>query len=891
MPLWPFGRRKQRDSIVPAHDPEQHVEKAYVPTFPRNATPRAVPTSTLDGDDATRRASSQRKRRRSDPKATNASENGKETTAMNEKTLYLPHRSSVEDITALPGAKKMEQSPHLRPAHLHSSVVPYSLGHSSPAVAEDEQGTPIPKAKSNRLSKSNPSTPQGRRQSKRHSNALREEEIKAMSAPVSIPKRPAGHGDPLRRDSKKARRGFGKSTDGRGSNVSLPFQESIHSSMSGTSERRGWEVSALDIFNPRPTVKLAGTVPPSTDFIGGLSRDSSKKGKLPALRQDLKRRDRRKIADIADDLDASDLRELMERDTRRKRQEQGADHEKLERKLRKKAEKQRADDERREEERKLEALIAEERRVRALATLTTSAPIHPAFRNKDDAKELQEAVRGRQPPTPTSSKDERAMDKSKTQAPTYLRYGPSAEANQDPFKDPESSPFADPASDRMEPASGLESPLATPLGTPFTPMETPFEDPILETAQAVRFSQNRLSQASNSPPASPIRAGHTTTSPLRREYTPEIPPLPLAPEERRPSDTSTKRAGTWAQFFRRGGPAGSRGLEEAVVRDPEASFANTSRESMSRQQIPQHLIQPVSKRRSGTPVRSQSIFREDLPESPLSPPDSRVQSPDIIAAANVAAARRSRRGDESRNSVTALRSATPDPSGVGRTDSPVDMEGPRTGSVAAMSTSLASFDSEGSWLTGRPSMRKSHQSQLRSSAGSLAKQKEEFSASYEDLGMPEDQYFDQLRPSTAKSTDDAETAQMEEECGPTDDTLLKRNESRKKPTLVHRDPAVKSRQGLVADYQAAEQTAALEEPAEVHSESEYDDDSDVDVPRKQSIFVQAQNVEFGKGHARQLSSGSAKLLDIPPSRNRSRRSSPAGPSTPNTPSAQFSPRT
>lgn len=886
MPLWPFGRKKQRNSIVPASEPEQQQqEKVYVPTFPRNATPRAVPTVNQDRDDAPERPSSQRKRRRSEARLAENKDMEKANTEKPEQPRYPAHRSSVQDITALPGMKKMEQSPHLRPANMHNAVIPYNLGQSSLAAVEAEQSPTIAKAKSARLSKSNPTTPRGRRQSKRHSDALREEEIKAMSAPQSIPKRPAGHGDPLRRDSKKARR-FNKSTDSRGSNVSIPFQESIHSSMSGKSDRRGWEVSALDIFNPRPTVRLAGSMPQSHSFLagysGGLSRDSSKKGKLPVLKEDVKRRDRRKIAEIADDLDSGDLRALMDRDARRRERKQAVDQEKVERKLLRKAEKQRADDERREEQ-----LRDDERRGRGLTTPTPPAAIHPAFRNVHDAEAASEGERGRQLLTPTSLPDETVLDRSKAVAPTYLKYGPSAEPSANPFKDPESSPFADPVVERPASITGLESPAATP-------METPFEDPILETAQAVRLSQSRLSQASYSPPGSPARtAAQGTLSPLRREYTPEIPPSPLGQEDRRPSDSSTKRAGTWAQFFRRGGPTIK--PAEAGPRATEASFSNASRESMSRQPMPAHLVQQVSKRRSGTPVRSQSIFREDLPESPLSPPDSRVQSPDIISAGTVAAARRSRRVDESQSSIQAIRGGTPDLARVGRTDSPVDVEGPRSGSAAAMSTSLASVDSEGSWLTGRPAKRKSHQSQLRNSAGSLGKQREEFTGSYEDLGMPEDQYFDRMRPTTAQTQDDASIAHVDAELEPVaENTALKRNESRRKPTLVHRDPAVKSRTGLVADFQAGEQAtvhgAAAEAPAEAASDSEYGDTSEGEGPETQALFTQGRSVEYGRGHARQMSSGSAKLLDIPPSRNRSRRESPAGPLTPNTTSAEFSPK-
>jgi hypothetical protein len=64
-----------------------------------------------------------------------------------------------------------------------------------------------------------------------------------------------------------------------------------------------------------------------------------------------------------------------------------------------------------------------------------------------------------------------------------------------------------------------------------------------------------------------------------------------------------------------------------------------------------------------------------------------------------------------------------------------------------MSQSLASVDSEASWLSGKPPKRASTLTQLRSSvASSSVPRNENFNASYEELGMADDEYFRRLTP-------------------------------------------------------------------------------------------------------------------------------------------------
>ncbi|GAB7350661.1 hypothetical protein MBLNU459_g1226t1 [Dothideomycetes sp. NU459] len=875
MPMWPFGRKKRRTSATP-HPPaaEPTPDKTTVSGARRDlSSPAAAARAPLQPPPPPPpdRRDSQRRRKQ----ARRVSEQPAATVSDEKRAVRAARRGSVQDITALPGMKKLEASPHLRPANAHKPIIPYTLDRgpvSSPT--RDMPSSPAIRASQSPRT----AAPQRRRSDRRREQSLREEEIRAMSAPMQVPKRPAGvNNDLLRRDSKKARRTFStkRSEDNRGSNVSLPFQDSIHSSMSGQSEQRGWAVSAIDVFSPRPTVRLsgAGYSPHQTGHSSArLSRKGSKKERLPAIAQDTDKKDRRRIAHLADDLDASELRIVMERDQRRREQKEAEQQQRLDRKLRRRADKQRAEEERR----------IREARERAVATPPTAT--HPAFRNDRSAEILDEAVSDG-PLTPMSTKEERsdaedeARGRPKTAKETYLNYSTLQEhPATDPFDDPEEQgPFADP----------LPIP-SSPDAEFYPPGETPMEEPIIETAKAVRLSQGHMS-----PPNSPLRTSQPTgslsdMSDLQQQRTSSIPSRPVAPNQRRPSETSSRRAGTWATLFRRG-PSSRRGSDEPVGRSMPSessfvntsrdfSFANASRESMSRQ-IPAHLVQQPGTRRSGTPVRTQSRFREDLPELPLSPPDSRVQSPELtIAAANAAAARRAKRSagsdDERKESA---RHESVDTASSLRKDSPVIPE--RQDSIAMLSRSLASVDSEGSWISGRPSQRTSSKAQLRESAGSLTETKDEFNASYDKLPVPDHEYFSTLTPHTGsrrpsgedalRRTDDDDTPTGPATGSADDGTPLRQGTARRRPTVVHNDPRLKSREALMADYQAGEVVTSQSR------EGSPSGDSAENSPIERSYLHNARSVNYGSGHAKTLSAGSAKLLEIAPSSKRgSARPSP-----------------
>ncbi|KAK0266197.1 hypothetical protein LTS09_000146 [Friedmanniomyces endolithicus] len=751
------------------------------------------------------------------------------------------------------------------------------------SIEDDITALPYTEARSSRpptLRSRISGTPSRMRSGKRaKGDHVREEEIRAMSQPVSVSKRP-GEG-PLRKDSKKMR-GLGA----RGSYVSLPRGESIHSSMSAVLEQRGWEVGYMDVFNPRPAVKLSGTpqyvVSGNAPGTAHASPDTMRrdKEKRPVTRESLRKRDT--IGAQAESFDASDLRMLMERDKKRKERRDVERHEKLDRKLRNRSGRNRGDsdkkrrdaDEKREED-EAKSRIEEERRreaeVRrhadeehARAVIMPPTDVHPALR---DAQALPEAevvglgIDPNQAASPVDSEHSRGpallttAELGEENTGTYLQYDKQEDTPTDPFADPLPSPT--PELERLP--SARDS---------FAPSEKPVEHPVLHIAKEVRVLQ------SPTPPLSPVRAERVPSS-LSRVATPDFPDPPSLPSERRISEPKDRRAGAWASFFRRGGPNLRRSGEEGTSMPSDTSFSNVSRESMRNQPLPAHLFDasalPSQRRKSsGAPVRTQSKFREDLPGMPISPSDARLSYPDVTQGAALAAAARRQKGSSKPVDVSESRAETPDPATINRTDTPVS---PSVRGNRLMSASLASMDSEGSWLASS-GKRQSSQSALSRSIGSLSKRKPEFSASYEELGGDKDaEYFQRTVPGSAQHAGTsalAEASPDEEsshlgagaaEPSAPGDPLTVQGSARRQPTLVHRDPRLKSREALLTEYSP---TGA--EPGDSPT-SKYEFDLGETPP--ETPIRSARSVDYGRAHARQVSAGSARLLDIPASKRQS----------------------
>jgi hypothetical protein len=833
---WLFGRRK---SGKPAKLKEGR---------PAVVTDRTTPVAAQSHP--TRQRSGRRRRRSSrSTESMRDVEKPEDIHPALRKEPYFPASSSIQDITALPVQRRLQHSPHLRPITQdhHGTNIPYNFqtqthSHSSlppPAAARPRGKLQRPQS----LRRDPPNESLVRRISskrRREHDHVREEEIRAMSMPMPQ-KRPAGSsGGMLRRESKKVKGGLNHRFERPTSNVSLPLEDSVHSSMSSNSELRAFRVSTLDMLSPRPTIRFSvGSQYYSPDRTSPTTlptRNNSRRNQSPSEGRDEKQRKRTsRIDDLADTLDAGALREIMERDKRRKDKKAKADQERLRRRLERRAEKQNA--------------AAEVGGTPATPRKEAIGVVGLGI--EKGASTPMEDVR---PSTPPPSRPQR-LD--------ILPTTPKGQGN---------------------------SQLPTPL-------DSPMEEPVVSDARAIRYSRGSVSHPThNRGPSNVSQLPELISEKLAQEMivdsieqqqdpfrsgslhavdTVETSPSKRGSTRRRSSEG--RRMGIFASFFRRG----KRNSQDQGRTTPsEVSFSNTSRESMSRQPIPAHLVgtapptAPIQIRRpSSVPRRTMSKFREDLPEFPLSPPDSRVQSPDVPSTSAIAARRRSPIPADLR--VESLNSGA-------RSDSPVSPGAP---TANVMSQSLASVDSEASWLSGKPPKRASTQSQLRSGVVSTPIQRNEaFNASYEELGMADDEYFRRLSPrpderrrsgetngtlgrkasSTLMTLDAAADLEMNEaimasEHSSSEDEEHVRSVPGRHATIIHRRARVKSTEGLLSFY-------TNEKPsADEHQKAQ---DAEPHTPESPSsepepIMVQrAKSVDLGKHHVRHLSAGSARLLDI-----------------------------
>ncbi|KAJ4352649.1 hypothetical protein N0V95_004094 [Ascochyta clinopodiicola] len=778
---------------------------------------------------------------------------------------------SAEDITALPRHSRLAHSPHLRPVTQDYSAAPYhfhSPSHTSLHTAR-ERGK-LQRPQSLRRGPPNATSLMRRKSSKRRKehDHIREEEIRAMTLPMPQKRPAANSGGMLRRDSKKVKAGLNARFERPQSNISIPLEDSIHSSMSGNSELRAFRVSALDIFAPRPTIRFSVG---SQYYYGGdrssptarLERGNSRSGRRPTSSQEDKQWKRTsRIDDLADTLDAGALREILDRDKRRHEKKAKADQERLRRRLERRAEKQNA---------AVEGTPPVPIRSDAVGAIGLGIEKEAAGSTQGASLPTQEPV--------VSMEDVRPATPS---TPPWLR------------------PLTPPPLHHLETFETLEptTPTGNDNGQLPTPIETPMEDMIISDAQAVRYSRGNIAGPVHTRGPSNVSMMPELLSERVAEESPFESVEPYHDPTRSGSlhpvdtiDTTTSKQGSsfrrrssdgrrmsaFASFFRRG----KRSSQEPGRATPsEASFSNTSRESMSRQPLPAHLVAAVPtapiqiKRPSSVPRRTMSKFREDLPEFPISPPDSRVASPEVPSTSAIAARRRM-------HNPTDLRVGSVGLAANARSDSPVS---PGLPLGNKMSQSLASVDSEGSWLSGKPVNRISNKSMMRSSVSSSAiQQNPDFNNSFEELGMADDEYFKRLTPqadelrrsnlssdlmgrkasSTAMATlDAAAESDEEDEATPpvrtSEDSEYVKDGVARQPTVVHRNVRVKSAEGLLTMFDADAPTPdESRKTLDLEPDSPQSDDS-----AEQATVQRAKSVDFGKHHVRHLSAGSAKLLDI-----------------------------
>ncbi|RVX70762.1 hypothetical protein B0A52_05413 [Exophiala mesophila] len=803
-------------------------------------------------------------------------------------------RSFTSPVTGLGGENSStRRASAYEPGSIRGSDI-YSQNPMSQSSIGPEEFTALPPAPTLLLKPKNQDPTLHRRKSSKRKaeDYAREREVRAMSSPIDIPgiKRPvtySGSG-PLRRDTKQVPGGLNRRLQRPASEVSLPIPENIQES-DDYSSYASFKIGILAALSPRPTLTYVGN-PRSA---AGKQPSRIK----PSIQQAIEEEpvtSRKRIDDLADELDAGGLRELMERDRRRHERKKAADRDRLHRKLQRKADRQRE----------------EENRGRHVY----GAGGYPFGLGLD---EMETRGRHSSPPPPTEL---------------------STTANQQQRPDPhppKRDPFADQEASRPRPVPGIRNPFEDEkdvdlVQDPFARMEEEEETegppvPVKSPLRIVSPIESRNSQQPSraltiSPPISPVHRpadgrSFSQTSALGRE-----PTLDSSEHrsDRRPSDQSSQKVSSWTNFFRRGTQRNFGVLDHG--RRTPSEFSNTSRESFVRNKQAPPVVIPRTFRKadaSHVPQRTMSKFREDLPELPMSPPDSRVQSPEAMVTSESLAGRTVGRAPSHSISGTldgrsvATSSSNPALDRGHLESRAAQATGLDMSSIApsgmVMSQSLASVDSEGSWLSGKPVKRSSAaMSHLRHSQSSIPPQSIAGAFDMDEDGLEVDDYYDRLTPgptgrrdslisSGRKASSTIIDLERERQHSPVPGVPSLPREVSEPPTeawhqglarqatIVRQPNRAKSTEGLLKEF-------GSETPREsrvVHSDCDEGEGVSPEgespaVEMQSTPILRARSVEV-KGHGRHISAGSARLLDIRRSSVQLEGGRPRTPTTPQLP--------
>ncbi|KAJ9633753.1 hypothetical protein H2204_006751 [Knufia peltigerae] len=853
MGFWPFGGRKNARASQPhLQRPHTFGEKEEKDLKARPGSDRAEEMGNMarnqthrGPDDKPRRLSKQRLPKNvSRVQTAPVSGPGSET--------WNGRRSSAVEPSALHGQKVYAQDPTSQ----------MSIG--------PEDFTALPQAPTllARRGTYDPTLTRRKSSKRKAEDYAREREIRAMSSPDYRLKRPASYSGsgPLRRDTQNVPGDLNRRLQRPNSKVSLPLPEVIQDA-EDFENQGSFKVGILAALAPRPTLTY-------------VSHPRSSTGKQPArIRPSVQEAieeeapaSRKRIDELADDLDAGALRELMDRDRRRHERKKAADRERLQRKLQRKADRQRE----------------EELRGYPVA----ASPTGPA-----DLGTEAEEQRGRRLRNASAGSSEFAA----TAAPPIGR-----ERAADPFKDP--SPEHKFDTSQTRPANRIRNPFEDEKDVDI--MQDPFDHeedegsvvPVRSPLRTIsplnaKINQQPLQATTISPPTSPVHRPSdlqnlSQTSVLARETAPDVADHGSA--GRRASDQSSQQQqlSSWTSFFRRGTRRKPSAADRG--RSTPSEFSNTSRESFARKQQPPPVVVPRTFRKSdssGVPQRTMSKFREDLPEFPISPPDSRVQSPEAMSTAQAIAGQ---------HTVRPSHSGTLDGMSLATTSSNPALEGQQLRSAESeasaapvsghmLSQSLASVDSEGSWLSGKPAKRMSGglSHPLRQSVSSIPPNAVPGSfETEEEEELAQDEYFTRLNPEPGARRDSVGSAgrrassnvidlERERQHSPIPDvppvpTIQGGDETwhaglGRQATVVRQATRAKSSEGLLKEYGAESSDGSRRSSSDGDDEASDGELLETVTPGTELAGVpilRARSVEYKGGHARHISAGSAKLLDI-----------------------------
>lgn len=624
MAIWPFGRKNKRHTIQ-VSPTEAAVLESAVDHDPPAPEPKL-----------SRRASKRRSSR--------LSRSGDGSDSIRGSTRPSSHRpiSSIEPRTL------ETQFEHVVP-----EAAQHPLSRTGSLLKKQAQNGP------NKLR---------RRLSKRKANEImREREIRMLSStPIEIPRRVGAMttgGDYLLEH--RRRRANGRRADRYHSDMSLSVRDSAASSLSDVSDPYTFKVNAFAALTPRPVVRYVEA--PRLATAKSQNPPGSGRHQAATMSQENLYYSRRRVNELADSLDAGALRELLDRDRRRREKQQMDDQEKLRQKLQEQADAQ-------------EAKENQDRRA--------EAPVE-THQNEPEEGPKEEAIEKLE----EQNKEEPKMEQVEAEAnpDTVVAEQP---ASQWPPTEKEHAERQSLESTRhVGPMDGSVIPKLAPRSS-FAPSHEP-----------------ALSRTTLSPSHSSLRQGISSASHSQNFGVGSTSDL----SDRRPSETSGRRGGSAiTSLFRRGSSRLKRTYRERF-QDSSPEVSNASHESFYKIQTQASppptstIIPPRTLIPTGTVKRSQSKFTEHFSDEPMPAPDSRLQSPDIPEEVPESS------HEDKENPAIDPTIDAPTPS------TGVDIVNPRrrrhqswTESCDAesdnlpLSQSLASIDSEGSWMSGQFFRRMNH---------------------------------------------------------------------------------------------------------------------------------------------------------------------------------------
>ncbi|KAL2373988.1 hypothetical protein BDBG_01052 [Blastomyces gilchristii SLH14081] len=709
MAIWPFGRRRKRPrkaadneafsgSAAPAGgDALVHVlSRGFGGHGSHQHQPNSHSSISGSGK-ATRRGSKRRKRNNIPP-----------------TTAYDLHHRNDNDTVRLtdlpPGAMSIASARfHRQPASVDSSLsrnfaLSPSNYHYSPSTASQTSlGQAAPTLHGRRTSTE--ATIFKLKPSKcRRNDYSRELEIKNMTSHVTVLRRPSIVSPPMQwwESNKRGTRNIKTAHGPVSSQVSLHVDSGRSSPFD--MESCAFKISSFAALTPRPILRYAEQ-PRYGLETRGHSRASTKKDwrqVIPA--EDLTRISR--IHDLADDMDASALKELMERDRRRKEMKRLADQQKLQRKLQRRADFQR------EHERRNPPVPSQ------LATSGDGVGL-PASRVHGATEKIGVTL---------SSRIANAV-KATASSESWLR---------DPSKESLHDTPSRPKDQTLSRVNGSSAVCCSPRGRSSN-ISRDISMSGMSCQHSIELSHGAKAAdklgASQAPETARGSAGDmpTQNSELEKGH----------------SDSAGKLSTSWTAFFRRGGSRFRRPNAERTKTPSE--FSIPSRESFQRINQQPASAQPIpipdrSYLRPKMPPRSQSKFTEHFTE-PITkfppPPGRDFQSssdPQLSSAAvglpiaGITANNEHYNVDRDSAVVTFEQCDCNRSSGAGS---------PETNAESIfLAHSLASINSEGSWLSGRPSRRLSQPPKNSSSANST----KEILDEYEEYKYRVDNDYDPQPP-------------------------------------------------------------------------------------------------------------------------------------------------